>query len=85
MIGTVTDFTAEAVFASTLQPSQPVTPAEARAAITAAITRHGAHGCVAILAGEYGEHPETAANRMRFARELAATLTPAPALVGCAN
>lgn len=82
MIGTVTGFTAEAIFASTLQPSQVVTPAEAWAAVTEAITRHGAQGCVDILAREYGDHPESAAPRMRFARELAATLTATPALAG---
>ena len=82
MIGTVTGLTAEAIFASTLQPSQPVTPGEAWAAVTAAITRHGAQGCVELLAHEYGEHPETAAARMRFARDLAETLTATPALVG---
>ena len=80
MIGTVTTYTAEAIFASTLQPSQPVAPAEAWAAVTEAITRYGARGCVDILAREFGDHPETAAPRMRFARELAATLTAAPAL-----
>lgn len=80
MIGTVTGFTAEAIFASDLQPSQPATPAAAWAAITTAITRHGAQGCADVLAREYGERPETAVLRMRFARELAATLTPAPTL-----
>ena len=84
MIGTVTGFTAEAIFASTLQPSQTVTRAEAWAAATETIARYGAQGCVDILAHEFGEHTETAAPRMRFARELAATLTavPAPALAG---
>ena len=80
MIGTVTGFVAEAVFASTLQPSQVVTTAEAWAAIAAAITLHGAQGCVEILAREYGERPETAVVRMRFARSLADRLSPAPAL-----
>lgn len=80
MIGTVTEFIAEAVFASDLQPSRPVTTAEAWAAVTAAVTRHGTRGCADILAREYGEHPETAAPRMRFARELAATLNPTAAL-----
>ena len=83
MIGTVTDFVAEAVFASTLQPSQPVTAAEAWAAVTAAMARYGAQGCVELLAGEYGERPETAAARMRFARDLAATLARTPAMAGC--
>ncbi|GAA1499440.1 hypothetical protein GCM10009827_001050 [Dactylosporangium maewongense] len=82
MIGTVTEFIAEAVFASDLQPSRPVTVAEAWAAVTVAVTRHGAQGCVDVLAREYGERPETAAPRMRFARELAATLMPATALAG---
>jgi hypothetical protein len=80
MIGIVTDFVAEAVFASTLQPSQHVSAAEAWDAITAAVTRHGAQGCVEILAGEYGERPELAAARMRFARDLAATLALTPAV-----
>ena len=82
MIGTVTEFIAEAVFASDLQPSRPVTAAEAWAAVTAAVTRYGAQGCVDVLAREYGERPETAAPRMRFARELAATLMPATAQAG---
>ena len=80
MIGTVTDFTAEAVFASTLQPSRPVSAAEAWAAVTEAIGRYGTQGCVEILAAAYGEHPEIAAPRMRFARELAAALSPALAV-----
>lgn len=80
MIDTVTGFVAEAVFASTLQPSRPVGRAEAWAAVTAAVARYGAQGCAELLAAEYGERPETAASRMRFAREVAATLTPAPAL-----
>jgi len=80
MIGTVTGFVAEAVFASDLQPSQPVSTARAWAAVTAAVARHGAQGCVEILAREFGERPETAAPRMRFARELADVLTAATAL-----
>ncbi|MET7419984.1 hypothetical protein [Dactylosporangium sp. NPDC005555] len=80
MIGTVTEFVAEAVFASDLQPSQDVTPAQVWAAVTTAVTRHGAQGCVEILAAAYGECPETAAPRMRFARALADTLIPAPAV-----
>ncbi len=80
MIGTVTDFTAEAIFASDLQPSRPVSAAEAWAAVTVAIARYGAQGCVELLAREYGDRPETAAPRMRFARELATTLAPATAL-----
>ena len=82
MIGTVTGLVAEAVFASTLQPSRTVSQAEAWAAVTAAVARYGAQGCGEILAAEYGERPETAASRMRFARQIAATLTPTPAFAG---
>jgi hypothetical protein len=63
-----------------LQPSQHVTAAEAWDAVTAAVAQYGAQGCVEILAGEYGDRPELAAARMRFARELAATLAVTPAM-----
>ena len=37
--------------------------------MTAAIRDyHGVKGCAAVMAAEYGEHPEQAAQRMRWAR-----------------
>ncbi|HEX5741001.1 MAG TPA: hypothetical protein VFY17_05535 [Pilimelia sp.] len=76
MIGTVIDFTAEALFASTLQPSQQPTPAQVWAAVADTVGKLGAHGCAERLADAYGECMETAAARMRWARDTAASLSP---------
>lgn len=59
---------AEAVFASSLQPSDAPTAAEVRVAIRTSLRRHhGSRGCAAFCAAEYGDHPVTAAARMRWA------------------
>jgi hypothetical protein len=62
----------EALFASALQPSDTPTDDMIAGAITAAIHRFGPRGCAARMAQEFGDHPETAAARMRWARQLAA-------------
>jgi len=65
---------AEALFTSSLQPSDQSTPEQLRAAIAASIRSHrGIGGCAAVLATEYGEHPDAAANRMRWALTAAAS------------
>ncbi|GAB3534233.1 hypothetical protein [Phytohabitans suffuscus] len=65
---------AEALFASDLQPSDRPTGAQvARAIHTSLLRRGGPAGCAAVMAAEYGEHPETAALRMRWALSLAPT------------
>jgi uncharacterized membrane protein len=59
---------AEAVFVSDLQPSDRPTSTEVAAAVQASLRAcGGATGCAAAVAAEYGEHPETAASRMRWA------------------
>ncbi|MBA3489480.1 MAG: hypothetical protein H0T78_08035 [Longispora sp.] len=59
---------AEALFASSLQPSAHATPEQVEAAITASLAAHqGQNGCVAILAAEYGKDPQVAAHRMHWA------------------
>jgi hypothetical protein len=58
---------AEALFVSPLQPSAVPGPAEVDAAITAAILLHGSCGCAAMVAQEFGDHPDLAAARMRWA------------------
>ncbi len=58
----------EALFASDLQRSEPATPQMVRDAIAATLRRLGARGCAALVAQEFGEHPETAVGRMRWAR-----------------
>jgi hypothetical protein len=65
---------AEALFVSPLQPSEHPTPAEVDAAVDDSLRSFGGPtGCACWLAAEYGEHPEVAAVRMRWALELTAT------------
>jgi hypothetical protein len=59
---------ANALFASALQRSEEPSAAQVRRAIAAAIRAFGARGCAAQVAQAYGEHPETAVQRMRWAR-----------------
>jgi hypothetical protein len=64
---------AEALFVSSLQPSDRPAPQQVRAAIAASLRAYrGASGCAARMAAEYGEYPEQAASRMRWALQLAA-------------
>jgi hypothetical protein len=68
---------AEALFASTLQPSDAPTIDQVEAAVRDSLRSHGGvRGCAALCAGEYGEHPETAPARMRWARSLAEQIAP---------
>jgi hypothetical protein len=60
---------AEALFTSDLSVRREYTQTEVAAAISHAMgTHNGIRGCVAEVAAAYGEHPETAAPRMRWAR-----------------
>jgi hypothetical protein len=58
---------AEALFASTLQSSESPTADQVRWAVTSTLCRLGANGCVALLAEEFGQHPDIAAARMTWA------------------
>jgi hypothetical protein len=63
---------ADALFTSDLSARCEHTPIEVATAIRHAIGSHvGIGGCAAEVAAEYGEHPETAARRMRWARAVA--------------
>jgi hypothetical protein len=68
---------ADALFASVLQRSDHPTPAQIRQAISTATAAYGGSGCAARVAQAFGEHPETAVARMRWARALTACATPA--------
>lgn len=57
----------EALFCSDLQPSQEPSGAEVRAAVAATTRRYGSAYCADLLAGEAGDHPEAAAERMHWA------------------
>ena len=59
---------ADALFASALQRSDEPSARQVRQATAAAIGVFGALGCAARVAQAYGEHPETAVTRMRWAR-----------------
>lgn len=59
---------AEALFASTLSACEPHDRAQLKAAIAAAVRDYnGVRGCVAEVAQAYGDHPQQAAERMRWA------------------
>ena len=59
---------ADALFASPLQRSDKPTPAQVHQAVAAALAAFGIRGCAARVAQAYGDHPETAVLRMRWAR-----------------
>jgi hypothetical protein len=61
-----------ALFASGLQRSDAPTATMAAEAITATVRRFGIHGCVSRMAQEFGDHPDAAAERMRWICQLAA-------------
>jgi hypothetical protein len=65
---------ADALFASALQHNDDVSINHIRRAISLALDTYGAAGCAGRVAQEFGDHPETAAMRMRWARAMAAAL-----------
>jgi hypothetical protein len=66
---------AEAIFTSHLPTGSLPTGAEASALIAAAVRAYGGtRGCAAEVAAAYGERPETAAPRMRWARTVVETI-----------
>ena len=61
-----------ALFASALQPSDTPAPGLIATAISSALQRFGPRGCTERMAQEFGDHPDAAAQRMRWARQLTA-------------
>ena len=59
----------EALFASTVQGSECPSARLVHDAIMQTVRRLGCRGCAAVVAQEFGDHPETAILRMRWARE----------------
>jgi len=64
----VSTLRADALFASALQRCDEPSAAQVDQAIAAAVRAFGSRGCAARVAQAYGEHPETAVMRMRWAR-----------------
>jgi hypothetical protein len=62
---------ADALFVSALQRSDDPSTGQVRSAIAAAVHEFGSQGCAEQVAQEFGDHPETAVVRMRWARALA--------------
>ena len=62
----------DALFVSALQRSDGPSAAQVRQAVAATVRQFGGRECAARVAQEYGEHPELAAARPRWARRLIA-------------
>jgi hypothetical protein len=77
----LTEVRCEALFASELQRSDDPTAEAVSEAIRDTVRQLGVRGCAGRVAEEFGDHPETAAARMRWARQLVAH-APAPRPAG---
>jgi hypothetical protein len=64
---------ADALFASMLQRSDGPSPDEVRKAIAVAVRAYGGRGCAERVAQEFGDHPEIAVARMRWALRVVAS------------
>src|SRR5688500_13788329 len=90
MIATIEPITAAraaALFVSGLSVDDPLTTTAVQAAIQQAMRAHGgSRGCAADVAEAYGDHPELAVGRMRWARSVVERLYARPAATasGCA-
>jgi hypothetical protein len=69
---------ADALFVSALQRSDNPSAGQVRQAIAVAVRAHGGGGCAQRVAPEFGDHPETAAARMRWARAAAGEVFASP-------
>ncbi len=70
---------ADALFVSVLQRSDDPSAGQIRQAIAAAILAFDYSGCAGRVAQEFGDHPETAVARMRWARTVADQVISHPA------
>jgi hypothetical protein len=76
MISTFEAVRAEALFASTLQSSESPGPEQVRRTVSATLRRLGIRGCAARVAGEFGDHPDTAVARMAWALATVSSVYP---------
>jgi hypothetical protein len=60
---------ADALFVSALQRCEHPSTGQVRQAVAEAVRTFGREGCAERMAQEFGDHPETAVIRMRWARE----------------
>jgi hypothetical protein len=71
---------AEALFASALQPSGSASADQVRRAVATTLRRLGFNGCAAQMASEFGDHPDVAMARMRWALATIRTVYPTPSM-----
>lgn len=76
----ISAFEADALFVSALRCSDALSAGRVRQAIDAAVREFGISGCAGRVAQEFGDHPDGAVVRMRWARDAArsALRDPAP-------
>jgi hypothetical protein len=74
----ITAVWAGALFVSALQRGDQPSAGQVRQAVAVAVGAFGARGCAERMAQEFGDHPETAAARMRWACRLAAEAISGP-------
>jgi hypothetical protein len=60
----------EALFVSSLQPSDNPGAEQVLQAVARSVRAFGSRGCAARVAQEFGDHPEIAVSRMRWARRV---------------
>jgi hypothetical protein len=70
----VNEAVCEALFASPLQPSEMLTGERVAHAMGSTVRRLSVAGCTCRVAEEFGNHPEEAADRMRWIRQLTSDL-----------
>jgi hypothetical protein len=66
----VNDARCVALFVSGLQRSEAPTSEVVSEVIRLTVRQFGVRGCASRMAQEFGDHPETALDRMRWARQL---------------
>lgn len=71
----VSESVCEALFASSLQPSDTLTAEAVADALATTVRRLGGAGCSSHMAEEFGNHPEEAADRMQWIRQLTGDLS----------
>jgi hypothetical protein len=69
---------ADALFVSMLQRSDGPSTCQVRKAVAAAMRAYGSRGCAERVAQEFGDNPETAVARMRWARGVLGEVFAAP-------
>ena len=72
-IRSISAIRADALFVSALQRGDDPSAEAVRQAVAAAVGAFGQGGCAGRVAQEFGDHPEAAVTRMRWAQQVAGT------------